>query len=194
MKKTILTAILGLTVILTVQAQKSKITRFKAGDVELSASVGLLPTFIADKSNTIVPPVGIRVGYRVTENFSLSGFVAYSSSETDRISLPDGTINHWENDYTMIGLRGAVHATRIVNWDIYGGFMAGYNISNVSRTIIEESDEKSNTPSPYQPTNSDTFSFGGFVGGAYYFKKNLAVFGELGYGVSLVNAGVTVKF
>ena len=194
MKKTILTCLLGFTLALTVNAQKSKITRFKAGDVELSAGIGLLPTFLADQAQTIIPPVGLRLGYRVSENFSLAGFVSYSSSETDRISLPDGTINKWENNYTMVGLRGAVHATRIQNWDIYGGFMAAYNITDVNRTIVDHSNDDIDFRSPYQPTNSDTFTFGGFVGGAYYFKKNLAVFGELGYGVSLVNAGVTLKF
>lgn len=194
MKKTILTAILSLVVILGVQAQQSKITRFKAGDIELSASIGLLPTFVADQSNTIVPPIGFRAGYRVSENFSLAGFIAYSSSETDQITLLDGTVNQWKNNYTMLGLRGAVHATRIVNWDIYGGFMTAYNISNVDRTILEKADEKSNAPSAYQPTNENTFTFGGFVGGAYYFKKDIAVFGELGYGISLINAGVTMKF
>ncbi|MCL2028312.1 MAG: hypothetical protein FWG79_07480 [Bacteroidales bacterium] len=33
-----------------------------------------------------------------------------------------------------------------------------------------------------------------FVGGRYYFKPNASVFAEIGYGISFLNAGFTIRF
>jgi hypothetical protein len=36
-------------------------------------------------------------------------------------------------------------------------------------------------------------SFSGFVGASYFFNKKIGAFGELGYGISLLNFGVTYR-
>jgi len=35
--------------------------------------------------------------------------------------------------------------------------------------------------------------YGFFVGGKYYLKDNLAIFGELGYSIAYLTVGITLK-
>lgn len=171
-------------------------TRFAKGDIEISAGVGIIPTFFADQSKTIIPPLSAKIGYRVTNNLSLAAYAAYSSSETDQISLPDGSVTHYENDYLILGLRGAAHTNRLDNWDIYGGFLFGYNMPQVTenRTFTTSGDVEpvSDQPSFTRPAEH-TFTYSGFVGASYFFGKNMGAYAEIGYGISLLNVGLNFK-
>lgn len=171
-------------------------TRFEKGDIEFSAGVGLVPTFFADQSKTIIPPLSAKIGYRVGNHLSLAAYAAYSSSETDQIDLPDGSVTHFQNDYLLVGLRGAAHTNRLDNWDIYGGFLLGYNMPQVTenRTFTNGGDVE---PVEDQPTFTrpaeNKFTYSGFVGASYYFGTKIGAFAELGYGISLLNVGVSFK-
>lgn len=171
-------------------------TRFEKGDIEISAGVGVLPTFFADQSKTIVPPLSARIGYRVSNNLSLAAYAAFSSSETNQIDLPDGSVTHYENDFLIVGIRGAAHTNRLDNWDIYGGFLLGYNIPEVTenRTFNTNGDAApvEDAPSFSRPPEN-TFTYSGFVGASYYFGKRLGAFAEVGYGISLLNVGLNLK-
>lgn len=179
----------------TLNAQK---TQFKKGDLDLALGLGILPTFVVDGAKVQVPPVSLRLGYRVSDNFSLSAFTAYSSSsQVQPDILTDNTVRV-ENDFLMVGIRAAAHASRIENWDIYGGFSLGYNIPMVEKTLIvaEDAEPTRDDFDPHRHTRQaeNNFTFSGFVGATYFFKeKNLGVFGELGYGVSILNVGVNFK-
>ena len=183
---TIITALL-VFVLTTANAQ----TTFVGGDIEFAAGIGLLPTFVKDDATTIVPPVSARLGVRLAPNFSLGAYAAYSSSESLQRELPDGAIEDLSNEFFMVGLRAAAHASRIENWDIYGGAMIGYNMPNVSS---EKVSEKSNSDGPsFSRPAENEFTYSAFVGASYYPVKNLGVFAEIGYGISLLNMGVSLK-
>jgi len=50
-------------------------------------------------------------------------------------------------------------------------------------------------PSPFDPNaKAGQFFYSGFVGGQYFFRKNVGVFLEAGLGVSLLNSGIAVRF
>lgn len=98
----------------------------------------------------------------------------------------------WNN--FMIAARGAYHFD-ILNFEkgeFYVGLLAGLRIQNYRYD--------SNNPDPYAYNfyryNSGnvypTYSF--FVGGRWYFANNVALFGELGYGISYATAGLSFKF
>jgi len=38
------------------------------------------------------------------------------------------------------------------------------------------------------------FGYHFFVGGRYYFRENMAVFAEVGYGLSFLNVGITIRY
>jgi hypothetical protein len=186
------TAFLILTFAFTTISQ-AQITRFEKGDLDISAGVGLIPTFAADGGNTLVPPLSLRLDYRPAENFSIGAYAAFSSTETKYFDLPDDNLSQWQNDFFIVGLRGAAHGSRFENWDIYGGFMVGYNIASVSNDVIAEEETKSEEGPSFRRPAENNFTFSGFVGATYFPKKNLGIFGELGYCISILNFGVTYK-
>lgn len=179
----------------TLQATAQKPVQVKKGDLELSAGIGLLPTFAADRGKTIVPPLSARLTYHVGNNFSLGAYAAYSTTQTNKIARGNGAVETYENQFTLIGLRAAGHCVRFDNWDIYGGLMVGYNIPNV--TMLSSSNPSESPRDDIQPsftrpaTNNMTFS--GFVGASYFLNQKFGAFGEVGYGISLLNVGVTYR-
>ncbi|MCB0582553.1 MAG: outer membrane beta-barrel protein [Phaeodactylibacter sp.] len=166
-------------------------TTFKKGDVELAAGIGVFPTFAKDDATTVVPPVSARLDVRLAPNFSLGAYAAFSSSEARRVGLTEGTIRDISNKFTLIGLRAAAHANRMDNWDIYGGAMLGYNIPRVSDSITKEKSEIEG-PTFSRPAQNE-FTYSAFVGASYYPVKNIGLFAEVGYGISIFNLGVSAK-
>ena len=195
--KKILFALLSLTflTLATVNAQNSV---FKKGNFNASVGIGLLPTYFADKAKVNVLPLSTRIGYNFTDNFNLSLYAGFSSY-TSRLSEDfDGNLRQYDNDFLSLGLRGELHAAKTEKWDIYGGFMIGYNKAFVNETIFNPDDMESpidaptDRPTTFKPQGSKVL-FSGFIGATYFVKPKLGIFGELGYGVSLVNLGVTFK-
>lgn len=167
-------------------------TTFKKGDIELATGIGLFSTFAKDNPNTLVPPVSARVAVRLATNFSLGGYAAYSSAQSKQIALPDGNFKDVDNEFFIVGLRAAAHTNRIDNWDIYGGAMLGYNIPKVKEVLTEEKSVGDDAPTFSRPAENKV-TYSAFVGGSYYPIKNLGVFAEVGYGISIFNLGVSLK-
>jgi len=80
------------------------------------------------------------------------------------------------------------------NIDLYAGIGLGFNVLSHK---IETSNEISGAP-PIPPNIVDNggFQLGYhfFVGGRYYFKKHASVFAEIGYGLSFLNVGLTIRY
>ena len=173
----------------------AQITRFEKGDIDLSAGLGLLPTFAADDGQSIIPPLSLRLDYRPAENFSIGAYAAFSSTKTKYQDIPTGDLAQWQNNFFILGLRGAAHSTRFENWDVYGGFMAGYNIAAVDQNVISEEGNgiKYEDGPLFSGPARNKFTFSGFLGAAYFPKQNLGIFGELGYGNSILNFGLSYK-
>ncbi len=178
----------------TMNAQ-SKSTNFKKGDVQLTASVGLLPTFVADRGHTNIPPISLKAAFYVSKKFSLEAYTAFSSTETGVQTYPDHSVNQTKNDFLILGSRGVVHTYKYKNWDIYGGLMLGYNIPMVkSTTTYPEGPVKEGELQPtFHREATNNFTYSGFVGATYFVKKNLGITGEVGYGISIINVGISYK-
>ena len=182
--------------LLSFSAATAQNTQIKVGDSQVSAGIGLIPTFIGDNGKTIVPPLSVRYAYQVSEKFSLGAFASYSSTSSALIKNNDGSTNLFNTEMLMIGVRPAVHFLNLKNWDGYGGFSFGYNIPmvDVATTTPEPQtgDDFKATPTFYREAKNN-FSYSGFIGATYFVKKNIGVYGEVGYGISLLNLGVTIK-
>jgi hypothetical protein len=98
----------------------------------------------------------------------------YGESESD-----------WRYRHYVLGARGAFHYQFIPKLDTYGGLMIGYNIATVKWTGEGES---------VGTASGSALGYSLFVGGRYFFKPNLGVYGELGYGIAYLSVGVTLKF
>lgn len=91
-------------------------------------------------------------------------------------------------NYIIAGVRGAYHYngfTSVPNLDVYGGAMLGYNIVKYS------SDGNDNNLSGNYGSG---LGLSGFLGGRWFFSEHIGAYAELGYGVSVLNAGVSFKF
>ena len=149
---------------------------FNKGNFNFSAGYGLVPTFLHDGGTADIPPLSARLGYAVTQNFNVSGYVGYSSSSSKPYLYQDGILSQFQNDFLMLGLRGELRSQRSDRFDIYGGFMLGYNKPFVKEITLEDGSEiirEEGTPRRFQkPTGQVLYS--GFVGGTYYATKNIA--------------------
>lgn len=186
----------GLLVI-SFSAVTAQNTQIKVGDSQVSAGIGLVPTFVGDKGDVIVPPISLNYTYQVSGKFSLGAFASYSSTTSPLIKYNDGSTNVFETKLLMVGIRPAVHFLNMENWDIYGGFSFGYNIPmiDVNSNTPEgpkTGDDVGPTPTFYREAENN-FSYSGFIGATYFVKKNLGIYGEIGYGISLLNIGVAYK-
>lgn len=166
---------------------------------QLGVGVGVVPTFFKDDVSTVVPPLSLNMAYRMSEKFSLSAFASYSSTTSALLKYNDGSTNVFHNEMLIVGVRPAVHFVNLDKWDVYGGFSFAYNVPivQVDNTPSDEplyGDNKPDTPTPsFYREAENNFTYSGFVGATYYVKKNLGIFGEVGYGISLLNIGVNYK-
>lgn len=187
------------------EAQKERpATKFRKGDIEFKAGIGVLPTFAGENSKILTLPVQATLSYRVNPIFSLDAYMGYSSTLGDVKEYRDGSAYQTQNDFLLLGVRAAAHMIRIENVDIYGGMSVSYNKPFVTNTTISDSnsgqqgasdDATITTPTPFNPNGpKNNVVLGGFVGGSYYFTQNLNVFGEIGYGVSIATVGLGYKF
>lgn len=100
---------------------------------------------------------------------------------------------HWSEkwNYTVIGVRSAYHYNAINNkkFDVYGGLMLSYNILS-----YKYSDNGGNYGYKSSGSYGSHVGLSAYVGGRYLFTDHIGAFAELGYGVSILNVGLAVKF
>lgn len=168
---------------------------FKKGDVEFAAGVGLLSTFVSKNSKSRIIPLSFMMNYRIKQYISVGAYAGFSSTNgyqsqeniADEIPIDVAVVR---NDFYLVGARLEGHFNR-ERTDFYGGAMISYHVSDVQKLdptvdrvegiIIEEG-------------TNDGVKYSGYVGMKYMMTKHFGVFGEIGYGASLINVGLTSKF
>jgi len=153
---------------------------FSRGDMVINAGVGL-GTYINDSGySMIIPPLTGSFEYGVVD-FSRKGGIGVGGYFSYLLRK-----NNSENSFNVgdfvIGPRVLFHYQFIKYLDTYAGLMLGYDVVSFSRTDNN------------YPLSASQFYYTLFVGARYYFTNNIAVFGELGYGVSPLQLGFTYKF
>ena len=98
----------------------------------------------------------------------------------------------WEAkyNYTVIGVRSAYHYGELNNdkFDLYGGLMLSYNLVSYKYSDNDPSYDYD------AKVEASGIGFTGYVGGRYNFSEKLGAFAELGYGVSTLSFGLSLKF
>ncbi|MFK7807044.1 MAG: hypothetical protein AB8F74_04500 [Saprospiraceae bacterium] len=193
----IITLCLALFMTQTISAQNvtKEEVEFKKGDVEFSAGVGLLPTFISKNSRARIIPLSVMANYRIKQFISVGAYAGYSSTNgyqseeniADEIPMETAVVR---NDFYMVGgrLEGHFNRERI---DFYGGAMVSYQISDVQKL---DPDVNSVEGIIIREGVSGSWKYSGYVGLKYMMTKHFGLFGEIGYAASLVTVGLTSKF
>ncbi len=183
--RTILSMLIAVFFVQVTFAQKS-LPKF-----EVSAGIGLLPTFLKDKKQVNVLPASLTIDYRVNKKFSVGLLVGYSKATTnvyDKIMENPAMVT---NDFSVATARVAIHNMTYKKWDVYGGIALG--VAHSKFTVKDGDVSKLIKHKKFTPTKT-SFLPGAFVGARYDIASNLAIYGEVGTGLSILSIGMTKKF
>lgn len=188
----LLTALICLATIHQANAQcnakKGRCKKF--GYWEIQAGAGLLPTFVKDRAQTMMPPILLGLNYRLKPNISLGLQAGASVSEAPRKIPKKSDLSIHRNHYTVVGLRAAAHTTMLDRWEVYGGMMVGYGASRVE--VYDRISEK--FPEPMDEYRNAEVYLSAFVGGRFAINRQIGVFSELGLGISVLSGGISWQF
>ncbi len=162
---------------------------FREGDMVLNIGLGLGTSLYRGRYYSMrVPPVsasfelGIQDDF-ITEDMTLGvgGYVGYAASRYQLRNVNWG----WDYNYLVFGGRASLHYPIVEQLDTYGGIMLAANV------VISSAFGSNQTQVSAQ---GGGFIYSLYAGGRYYFAERIAVFGEIGYGVSYLNAGIAIRF
>ena len=162
---------------------------YSKGQKDLHLGIGLLSFYYGSGYNRIIPPVNASFEVGITDNIGVGGFVGVSTAKY-KYSIYNVDYG-WRYTWLTIGARGAYHFD-ILNdpkIDTYVGAMLGLHI--VSATFY--TDNSAITGSSYSSPATSGAGWSLFGGCRYQFSEKLGVYGELGYGYSLLNVGLRLK-
>jgi hypothetical protein len=141
---------------------------------------GFLPSVSASYEYGIVR---VPMGSKMNGILSVGGYLAASMSYYG----PQGyEKKEWRSTNIVIAARGNYHFVFHDRFDPYAGVAIGINLAG-QKYIGDNGDQEVEHPDP------KPFA-GAYAGARWYFTDNFAVYAEMGWLISVVNAGVTFKF
>lgn len=168
MKKLILLVAIALISGLVTNAQS-----YTSDSKMLNLGLGLGGSYTS--GNVSIPPVSVSFEKGFTDKISAGAILGYAASKYEAYGFSS------EYTYTLIGVRGSYHVYNTDKIDGYAGALLGYNIVSAKVTGIGSA------------ASASGLAYSGFVGGRYLFTEKLAAFAEVGFGISLLTAGITLK-
>lgn len=155
---------------------------FVKGDKVLNLGIGLGSTYYSSYYSSSIPALSASFEVGVADNIfekgviGVGGYIGYSASKY---------ANYWKTSNIVVGARGTFHYPLVNKLDTYTGLLLGYNIAS---TKYYDSYLGGFNAS------SSSIASAWFVGARYYFSESFAGMAELGYGVSYLTLGVSLKF
>jgi hypothetical protein len=184
MKKLLLLLLVVFFSLAQLVAQEST---FSKGDKVLNLGFGLGSTLYSGSYyKSQIPPLSASVEVGVVDNvlekgvIGIGGYLGYSSYKYEYLGWG------WKYSNIIIGARGLFHYPLVNKLDTYTGLLLGYNVA---------SSKEFGTSFGYNyNATSGGVVYAWFVGARYYFKDTFGVMAELGYGITYLNLGVSLKF
>lgn len=133
-----------------------------------SYEYGIIKLFITSKVNGVI---------------SIGPYVGFCKSESDKFLQDD----HYNVLDYIFAIRGNYHFVFSEKFDPYAGVWLGYNYSE-TKWVGEWDDPGVNIAHESGP------AAGAYVGARYFFGEHIGVNMEVGWLMSIVNAGITFKF
>lgn len=177
------------------QAQSSKSNQ--VGRITISAGIGLVPTYYRAGETTGTVPVMVKIGVNLNKFFSINAFGGFSTVTTGEQNYSADFGSYLTNKTTVLGLRAEVKKEISRKLDIYSGAMLGYHHSDVKEFYAQSKTRAVRSPedaTPFDPNATrGKLAYSAFLGSSYHFSKKLGAFFEVGYGISLINTGLTIR-
>lgn len=160
------------------------------GDKLLNVGIGFLRQLPGGNSEKLtIPPIPISFEYIIKDDLfegngalGFGGFIGYSAAKQDYYS------STYKSSRFIFGARGYVHYALIEKLDTYGGVLLGYK-SDV--TSFKYNEEQTNYPNQKITDGTPTLNI--FAGCRYFFSDKIAGMAELGWGMSIITIGATIK-
>ncbi len=162
---------------------------FSKGQTDINIGIGLFATMYGSGVNTSIPPVGFSLDKGITDKFSVGGYLGFSTAKSDVISFSDGTEASWKFKYIVVGARGSYHFKLIDKMDTYAGLMLGWNAAKATFSSNDPALEALIDTEP----SAGGFTWAAHIGARYSINEKIGAFAELGYGVSVLTIGATIK-
>ncbi|MBK8567975.1 MAG: outer membrane beta-barrel protein [Saprospiraceae bacterium] len=169
----------------------------QSGKFNISAGVGFEPTTKMDGATINSMPVMLKVGYQISPLFSINAVGGHVSTSSKPTIANDGIEVNKTTEQTFLGLRGELKKGLGERFEVYGGAAVGYINKKVTEKTATGALFIKNPEAPTKTNHNapqGEMMYSGFVGTNFYPTKHVGLFAEIGYGVSLFNAGVTLKF
>lgn len=181
MKKVMYVFLICVAMALTVPVSNVNAQLFDEGDIVVSGGIGLGAAYDYNWNayySPTLPVLWASGDYCLREdlgpgNLGIGAIMALGSYKYE-------VLNDTEKYFRfLLGARGTYHFVDLVdNLDLYGGISLGLKLGDTY----------------YDPDPFDYVMEEIFVGARYFFADNIAVNGELGYGVAYAKAGISFKF
>ena len=164
------------------------------GDSMLNLGLGLGAYGGGTGYTTKVPPLYASYEYMINDNISVGGYVGYHQMGYS-LNTTLATAS-WNYSYLHFAGQAAYHFLNDDQLDVYGGLRLGYtNVTNEYDVKVKNEYEGAySIPNEQTDASGSGILFGFQVGGRYFFSDSFAVNLELGYGIAILQAGVTLKF
>ena len=169
----------------------------QSGKLNLSAGIGFEPTTLMDDASVNTMPLTFKLGYQISPMFSLNAIGGYSATTAKPRFINDGLAIQSTNQQTFLGLRGELKKGLGERFEVYGGASLGYMRQNITEKTTSGRDylQVAGAPSSNDPNAPNgRLMYAGFVGSTFFVQKHVGLYAELGYGVSLLNGGITLRF
>ena len=135
-----------------------------------------------------IGPIQLAVEHGITENIGLGASLGYSSYGGNWTQYSYDYEYKWKTISAMV--RGAYHLNvSNRNLDPYGGVGIGI----IKYSYKWSSNEPNFNESNYNVSSGSPFGYQLFFGARYHFSSHVGGYAEIGYGIALINAGLTFK-
>ena len=163
------------------------------GNWTLAVGIGAVPTFTKGPRRVDTPPLAARLDYRVHRHVQLGAYFGYSATTSLIDYSHDGLYLPLRNDYYIGGLRATFLTAPSTRSHLYGGAMLGYNLPVISQVGSDAPVVLPRGKPHYYRLPEASCFLSGFVGGRYALTSRVGIYGELGFGVSLLQMGLSVS-
>ncbi|MCF8331591.1 MAG: porin family protein [Bacteroidales bacterium] len=157
---------------------------YEEGDMNLNLNIGLGSGQLPE--NIKLPPTSIQFEYGIAENFGLGLMVGYANTDYE-IRLSNGDVGNFKTGHFLLGGISQYHFYSSERSTVFAKAMLGYDITSVTFNSDDgmQADDFDN--------KNPALIYGIHIGGNYYFSDNAGIFAEIGYGLSILNIGLTLK-
>ncbi len=156
---------------------------FSKGDKVINLGVGLGSSIYGSGYSSGIPPLSGSFELGIKDNLfneqsslGVGGYLGFSTATWG---------DYYSYSSIIVGARGLLHYQLVDNLDTYAGVLLGYNISSYKYTGVGTSIGGG--------ASAGGLIYAGFLGARYYFSPKFAAMAELGYGIAILNLGVSLK-